>query len=350
MEAADREIVKCQKYARRGLIKFVGEDVANPLATALDFAVNVQEAPLKDTVNMGLGLADLSPHWLLFDRQGLADTYTSLGESIWKGSLFNAPLHPQEFAQAKLQELKGLVHAEDWGSDRPGLGAAETAFDVGTIVAPVVGEFGGVRAIGRGVEPEADATGAAGGKSGEAVGGVGGTRGALGGITKAGEDLTKNLENSTKDLPKIQPHSAHKLKTNSGQGLLIGNTSPAQSPPARNTGCVRLDRRQLLLAPVQQIRRPEHPFDLHLDDHPPRVGARGAVALRVAQLGVTHGVPVAVDLRSALQRQPPGAVDLTQHRHPATVGVDGLLRPAGGDDPCDVGLGVERETHGHHVR
>lgn len=82
VEAADREIVKCQKYARRGLIKFVGEDVANPLATALDFAVNVQEAPLKDTVNMGLGLADLSPHWLLFDRQGLADTYTSLGESI----------------------------------------------------------------------------------------------------------------------------------------------------------------------------------------------------------------------------------------------------------------------------
>ena len=75
-----------------------------------------------------------------------------------------------------------------------------------------------------------------------------------------------------------------------------------------------------------------------------------AVTLGVAQLRVAHGVDLAVDAGPTLQRQPAGAVDLAEHRDPATFGVDRLLRAAGGDHPRDVGLGVEGETHRHHVR
>ena len=43
-------------------------------------------------------------------------------------------------------------------------------------------------------------------------------------------------------------------------------------------------------APVEQVRRTQDPLHLNLDDHPAWVGPRGAVALRVAQLGVADGV------------------------------------------------------------
>ncbi|RAU93654.1 hypothetical protein DQP58_16010 [Mycobacterium colombiense] len=211
-EAADREVATCEKYARRGLTTFLGEDVGNPVATAFEFGINAQEGVLKGAVNMGLGLADLSPHWFVVDPQGAAATWTGLAKNAWKESLFNAPLHPKEFADARLQELKGLVHAEDWTKDRPGLGAGEVAFDFGTLISPGLGEAGaavdGAGAAARGVEGEAeavDAAGRAGGKTGEGLGGIAGARGELSGITKASADLPQKLEGVTKDLPDIKP-------------------------------------------------------------------------------------------------------------------------------------------------
>lgn len=204
MQAADREIVTCQKYARRGLITFLGEDVGNPVATALDFGINVQEGVVKGAVGMGLGLVDLSPHWIALDPEGAGATWGGLVKNAWKESFVNAAVNPQEFAQARLQELKGLVHADDWTRDRPGLGAGEVAFDAATLIAPGLGEAGtaadGASAAARGAEAEADAAGAAG-----RVGGIAGARGALADIAKSTADLPKNLEGVTKDLPEIKP-------------------------------------------------------------------------------------------------------------------------------------------------
>lgn len=212
MKAADREIVTCEKYARRGLITFLGEDVGNPVATAFEFGINAQEGVLKGAVNMGLGLADLSPHWIVVDPQGAAATWTGLVKNAWKESLFNAPLHPEEFAHARLQELKGLVHAEDWTRDRPGLGAGEVAFDLGTLISPGLGEAGvardGAGAAARGAAGEEGAAGAAeraGGKTSEGLGGIVGARGELTGIGKASAELPQKLEGVTKDLPEIKP-------------------------------------------------------------------------------------------------------------------------------------------------
>lgn len=212
MQAADRQVVTCEKYARRGLVQFLGEDVGNPVATVFDTYINAHEGVLKGAVGMGLGLVDLSPHWLAVDPQGAGATWTGLAKNAWKGSLFNAALNPEEFAETRRQELKGLVHAEDWTGDRPGLAAGENVFDVAALIAPGFGEAGaaadGAGAAARGAEAEAEAAGAAGrvsGKGSEALGGITSARGALTDITKTGSDLTKNLEGVTKDLPKVEP-------------------------------------------------------------------------------------------------------------------------------------------------
>ncbi|WP_082963018.1 glycohydrolase toxin TNT-related protein [Mycobacterium sp. E342] len=207
MHEADRAVVTCEKYARRGLVTFLGEDVGNPVATLADTWINAHEGVLKGAVGIGLGLVDLSPQWIVADPQGAAATWTGMVKNAWKESLFNAAVNPSEFSEARLQELKGLVHAEDWSTARPGLGAGEVAFDGATLFAPGLGEAGaaadGAGAAALGAEEEAEAAGGAAGRAGGE--GAAGARGVLTDITKAGGDVTKNLEGATRDLPEIKP-------------------------------------------------------------------------------------------------------------------------------------------------
>ncbi|ORB73549.1 glycohydrolase toxin TNT-related protein [Mycobacterium scrofulaceum] len=207
VQEADRAVVTCEKYARRGLVQFLGDDVGNPVATVADTWINGYTGVLKGAVGVGLGLVDLSPHWIAADPQGAAATWTGLVKNAWKESLINAAVNPEEFSEARLQELKGLVHAKDWTWDRPGLGAGEVAFDGLTLIAPGLGGAGaaadGAGAAARGAEEEAEAAGRAAGRAGGE--GAAGARGALTDITKAGGDVTKNLEGATGDLPEIKP-------------------------------------------------------------------------------------------------------------------------------------------------
>ncbi|WP_082948132.1 TNT domain-containing protein [Mycobacterium sp. 852014-52450_SCH5900713] len=207
MQEADRAVTTCEKYARRGLVQFLGDDVGNPIATIADTWINAPEGVLKGVVGMGLGLVDLSPHWIAADPQGAAATWTGLVKNAWKESLINAAVNPNEFAEARLQELKGLVHAKDWSTARPGLAAGEVAFDGFTLIAPGLGEAGaaadGAGAAARGAGEEAEAAGGAAGRAGGE--GAAGARAALTDITKAGGDVTKNLEGVAGDLPEIKP-------------------------------------------------------------------------------------------------------------------------------------------------
>ncbi|MGD1239165.1 ADP-ribosyltransferase [Mycobacterium seoulense] len=206
VQAADRAVVTCEKYARRGLVQFLGDDVGNPVATVADTWINAYEGVLKGAVGMGLGLVDLSPHWIAADPHGAAATWTGLVKNAWKESLINAAVNPKEFSEARLQELKGLVHAKDWSTARPGLGAGEVIFDGTTLIAPGLGEAGaaadGAGAAARGAGEEAEAAGGAAGRAGGE--GAAGARGALTDITKAGGDVTKNLEGAAGGLPEIK--------------------------------------------------------------------------------------------------------------------------------------------------
>ncbi|CQD17113.1 putative alanine and proline rich protein [Mycobacterium europaeum] len=206
VQEADRAVVTCEKYARRGLVQFLGDDVGNPVATVADTWINGYTGVLKGAVGVGLGLVDLSPHWIAADPEGAAATWTGVVKNAWKESLINAAVNPEEFSDARLQELKGLVHAKDWTTARPGLGAGEVLFDGVTLIAPGLGEAGaaadGAGAAARGAEEEAEAAGGAAGRAGGE--GAAGARGALTDITKAGGDVTKDLEGATGDLPEIK--------------------------------------------------------------------------------------------------------------------------------------------------
>jgi hypothetical protein len=208
MQIVDGLVVKLEKYTRTQPKDFLGDAVGNQVATVLDTWVNANEGVLKGAVGMAQALGDLDPRWFLLDPKGATDTWTGLGKSLWKGSLINGLLNPQEAGQADLQMFKSLLHLDDWSTARPGLGFGENLFDVGTLFLPGAGEAGaaadGAGAAARGAE----AAGAAGRVGERAAGGLGeiaGARGALADISKTSGDLTKNLEGVTGDLPKFDP-------------------------------------------------------------------------------------------------------------------------------------------------
>lgn len=208
MQVVDGLVVKLEMYTRGELKNFLGDAVGNQVATVFDTWLNANEGVLKGAVGMGLSMGDLLPVWSAVDPEGYAATWTGLGKNLWKGSLFNALLNPNEAGETQLQQIKSLLHVEDWSRDRPGLGAGENLFDLATLFIPGAGEAGaaadGAGAVARGAEA-AGAAGRAGEKAAGGLGEIAGARGVFAGISKTGGDLTESLEGVTKDLPEIKP-------------------------------------------------------------------------------------------------------------------------------------------------
>ncbi|WP_231124170.1 ADP-ribosyltransferase [Mycobacterium colombiense] len=208
MQVVDGLVVKLEKYTRGQLKDFLGDAVGNQVATVFDTWLNANEGVLKGAVGMATSMGDLLPVWSAVDPEGYAATWTGLAKNVWKGSLFNAVLNPKEAGDTELQQIKSLLHVEDWSRDRPGLGAGENLFDFATLFLPGAGEAGaaadGAGAVARGAEA-AGAAGRAGEKAAGGLGEIAGARGAFAGISKTGGDLTKSLEGVTKDLPEIKP-------------------------------------------------------------------------------------------------------------------------------------------------
>lgn len=208
MRLVDGLVVKLEKYTRGQLKDFLGYAVGNQVATVFDTWLNANEGVLKGAVGMATSMGDLLPVWSAVDPEGYAATWTGLAKNVWKGSLFNAVLNPKEVGDTELQQIKSMLHVEDWRRDRPGLGAGENLFDFATLFLPGAGEAGaaadGAGAAARGAEA-AGAAGRAGEKAAGGLGEIAGARGAFAGISKTGGDLTKSLEGVTKDLPEIKP-------------------------------------------------------------------------------------------------------------------------------------------------
>lgn len=203
MQACDGLVVQFEKHVRRELANFLGEDVGNPVATVFDTWVNVNEGVLKGAAGMVMGIVDLDPRWFLVDPDGAATTWSGLAKSIWKGSLTNALFNPQEALEQSVQQLKSLLHIDDWSTARPGLGLGENIFDVATMIVPGVGEAGigakGAAAGARGAEESAEAADAAGAAG--AAGELAAAGSELGEIGATGSDLTEDLERVSADLP-----------------------------------------------------------------------------------------------------------------------------------------------------
>ena len=207
MQACDGLIVQFEKHVRRELTNFMGEDVGNPMATVFDTWANVNEGVLTGAAGMAMGIVDLDPRWFLFDPEGAAATWSGMGKGLWKGSLINALFNPQEALDQNLQQLKSLLHIDDWSTARPGMGLGENIFDVGTLILPGAGEVGigtkGATAAARGAEESVEGAEAA--RAAGEAGDLAATGSELGEIGATGGDLTRDLESATGELPTPEP-------------------------------------------------------------------------------------------------------------------------------------------------
>ena len=211
MQVIDGWVRSMEKYMRGEFTHFLGQGVGNQVATAFDTFVNTEEGVVKGAVGLVETGQQLDPTRSLFDSKGASATWGGLIETLGKSHLLYAVVDPDDALKNDVNLLKGVVHAEDWRADRPGLGFGENVFDVATLFVPGAGEAGagakGVAAGARGAEAGAEGADAAGavGRVGRVAGELGevaGAGGALADIGKAGGGLTKDLENLGGGLPK----------------------------------------------------------------------------------------------------------------------------------------------------
>ena len=121
---------------------FLGQAVGNQVATVFDTYVNIEEGVFKGGVGLVQTVDQLDPTRFLYDPKGAASTWAGLGETVVKANPLYALVDPGGALKNDLGLVKGLVHAEDWRSDRPGLGFGENIFDVATLFVPGAGEAG----------------------------------------------------------------------------------------------------------------------------------------------------------------------------------------------------------------
>jgi len=211
MQIVDGWVRDMEKHMRGEFTHFLGQTVGNQVATVFDTYVNIEEGVVKGAVGFVQTVDALDPTRFLYDPKGAASTWGGLGETIVKANPLYAMVDPGGALKNDLGLVKGLVHGEDWRSDRPGLGFGENLFDVATLFVPGAGEAGaGAEGAAAGTRAAAEAADAGGtaervgrvaGEAGEAAG----AGGALADVGKAGGGLTKDLEGLGRELPKTDP-------------------------------------------------------------------------------------------------------------------------------------------------
>src|SRR5262249_46474673 len=131
-----------EKFMRGELTHFLGGTIGNQVATVFDTFVNTEEGVFKGAVGLIQTVDQLDPTRFLFDPRGAVANWGVLGETVVKSNPLYALVDPDGALKSDASLLKGLVHAEDWRTDRPGLGFGENVFDIATLFVPGAGEAG----------------------------------------------------------------------------------------------------------------------------------------------------------------------------------------------------------------
>lgn len=227
MQIIDGWVRDMEKHMRGEFTQLLGQTVGNQVATVFDTYVNIEEGVFKGAVGFVQTVDALDPTRFLYDPKGAASAWGGLGETIVKANPVYAMVDPAGALKNDLGLVKGLVHAEDWRSDRPGLGLGENIFDVATLFVPGGGEADAAEDVAGG----AGRAGRAAGEVGEAAGAAG----ALADVGKAGAGLTKDFENLGGEFPKPDPSV-------SGRPVGLSDPKPLDvpaGPTARTDAAVR---------------------------------------------------------------------------------------------------------------
>jgi hypothetical protein len=132
MQMIDHAVVSLEQKARKEFTHYLGDDVGNAAATVFDTSLNMREGIIKGGIGALEDLQQLNPLRFAYDFEGAKDTWGGMLETNFNASVVGQIIDPERATQTQKEILKGLVHAEDWTTERPGLGLGENIFDVGS--------------------------------------------------------------------------------------------------------------------------------------------------------------------------------------------------------------------------
>jgi hypothetical protein len=198
MGKVDDAIVSVEKWARREFPQYLGEDVGNALATALDFELTLSQGILAGGVDLVEGVGQFDPTRFAFDPEGATQAWGDLAKSLGEGILYSTPsgllLNPGGAVDHWKDKVSDAVHASDWSSDRPGFGLGKILFDVGASAVPGGPALRTTKVAADAAEGAADAA--------RRVDLPGGSFDNLTSATQRVEGITQNLDDlSTPDVP-----------------------------------------------------------------------------------------------------------------------------------------------------
>jgi hypothetical protein len=197
MQLIDGAVVSLEQKARKEFTRYLGEDVGNAVATVFDTSLNMREGIVKGGIGALEDLQQLNPLRYAYDFEGAKDTWGGMLETNFNASVVGQIIDPERAAETQKEILKGLVHAEDWTTERPGLGLGENIFDVGSAF---VGGAGVARTGTRAAGEAADAAeGAAPGV--RAAGAIDNAVTDTSAIAERAGSISDNLDNLGDNIP-----------------------------------------------------------------------------------------------------------------------------------------------------
>jgi hypothetical protein len=140
MGLIDDAVVSVEKWARREFPRYLGDDVGNAVATALDFELTLGQGILGGAVDTVEGIGQFDPLRFAYDPEGAKEAWGALAKDLGDGLLYATPTgvlaNPAGAFNHYKDQVTDAVHAEDWSSDRPGYGPGKIVFDVGASFIP----------------------------------------------------------------------------------------------------------------------------------------------------------------------------------------------------------------------
>jgi hypothetical protein len=133
----DGSVVSTQKWARKEFTHYLGEDVGGLAANVFEFQTNVGEGFIKAGIESIQSIEQLDPTRFAYDFDGATATWGALADTAKYADPMYALTHPIGAFEHGKGMLSGLVHAEDWRADRPGLGVGGLGFEVASSVTGV---------------------------------------------------------------------------------------------------------------------------------------------------------------------------------------------------------------------
>jgi hypothetical protein len=133
----DDSVVSMQKWARKEFTHYLGEDVGGLAANVFEFQTNVGEGFVKAGLESIQSIQQLDPTRFAYDFDGAKATWGALADTAKFVDPMYAMTHPVGAFEHGKDMVEGLVHAEDWRADRPGLGLGGLGFEAATTVTGV---------------------------------------------------------------------------------------------------------------------------------------------------------------------------------------------------------------------